>query len=412
MEAFQYSSGQLRCEGVPLAKLAREFGTPLYVYSRGHILDQYAALDRALAPVEHQICYAMKANSNLAILRVLAARGAGFDVVSAGELYRVRQAGGDPGRCVFSGVGKTREEIAYALQAGIYAFNIESEPELQVIDAVARAMRRRAPIALRVNPQVDPDTHRYISTGKAESKFGISIEHALGVYRRAARLRGVELRGVQMHIGSQITKTAPYVLAIRKMLPVVAAVRALSPNTVRSFDIGGGLGIRYRAEHPPTARQFARAVLPALRQTGLRILMEPGRFIVGNAGALVTRVLYVKQTTVKRFLIIDGSMTELIRPALYGSYHGIVPLRRPIGRTAKVDVVGPVCESGDFLAEGRQLPLVTAGDYLAVLSAGAYGFAMASNYNSRPRPAEILVNGRHYEAIRRRENLKDLVRGE
>lgn len=412
MNEFQYRNGELHCEAVPLARLAAKFGTPLYVYSRGHILDQYRALDRAFAPVDHLICYAVKANTNRAVVRTLAEAGAGFDIVSGGELYRVIHAGGQAGQCVFAGVGKTVAEIEFALQRGIYCFNVESEPELAAIDAVARRLRKRAPVALRVNPGVDPDTHHYISTGKHGSKFGISIRHALDVYRRARRLRGVEIRGVEMHIGSQITTTAPFVLAIRKMLPVVEAVRALAPATFQFFDIGGGLGIRYRNERPPTAAQFARAVLPALRRLGCRILLEPGRFIVGNSGVLLTRVVYLKQTPVKQFVITDTAMNDLIRPMIYGSYHDIRPVRAARRRTMVADVVGPVCESGDFFAQDRRLPVVKAGELLGIMSAGAYGMAMASNYNSRPRPAEVLVSGRRCELARRRETVKDLVRGE
>jgi diaminopimelate decarboxylase len=412
MNGFQYIAGQLHCEAVPLARLAEQLGTPLYVYSRGHILDQYRALDRAFASVDHLICCAIKANSNRAVVRTLAEAGAGFDIVSGGELYRVMQAGGAAGRCVFAGVGKTTEEIELALRRGIYCFNVESEPELAAIDAVARRRGQRAPVALRVNPGVDPDTHHYISTGKHESKFGIPIRHALEVYRHARRLRGVEIRGVQMHIGSQITKTAPFVLAIRKMTPVVEAVRALAPDTFQFFDIGGGLGIRYRTERPPTAEQFARAVLPALRSLRCRILLEPGRFIVGNAGVLLTRVLYLKRTPVKQFVITDAAMNDLIRPSLYGSYHEILPVRTGRRRTMVADVVGPVCESGDFFAQDRRLPAVRAGELLGIMSAGAYGMTMASNYNSRPRPAEVLVSGRRWELARRRETIQDLVRGE
>lgn len=407
MNAFPILRGEMHCESVSLRTLARRFGTPLYVYSRGHIVNQHRALARALRPVDHLLCYAVKANSNLAVLRVLAKEGSGFDIVSGGELYRVVTAGGDPRRCVFSGVGKTREEIEYALGLGIYCFNVESESELKLIDAVARRQGRRAPIALRVNPGVDPETHQYISTGKHESKFGISIKTAEAIYRQAYRMRGIEVRGAQMHIGSQITKATPFELAVRKMMPLVQEL----PD-IQSFDIGGGLGIRYRNETPPTAKQYAAAVLPQVEKLALRIVTEHGRFVVGNAGVLLTRVLNVKRTPVKNFVVTDAAMNDLIRPSLYGSYHEIVPVERNDRRRLKVDVVGPVCESGDFLAQDRLLPEMREGELLAVMSAGAYGMTMASNYNSRPRAAEVLVSGRRVELARRRETLKDLVRGE
>jgi len=396
-----------------LRRLAEEFGTPLYVYSQGHVVGQYESLDRAFSRLDRLICCSVKANGSLALVRALTQAGAGFDIVSGGELYRVVQAGGDPTKCVFAGVGKTRDEIEYALKLGIYSFNVESEPELGRIAEIARRMGRRAPIAIRVNPGVDPETHRYISTGKHGSKFGISIQQSLDVYRKAARLDGIEIRGVQMHIGSQITKLAPFVLAIKKITPLVEQIREIAPDTLQFFDVGGGLGIRYRNEQPPTATEFARAVTPHLRRLGLKILFEPGRFIVGNGGVLVSRVLYVKQTPVKRFLIVDAAMNDLIRPALYESYHDIVPVAAHSGRrNVTVDVVGPVCESGDFLAQGRRMAAVEEGELVAVMSAGAYGMAMASNYNARPRPAEVLVRGRRYELVRRRESIKDLVSGE
>ncbi|MEI6083609.1 MAG: diaminopimelate decarboxylase [Verrucomicrobiota bacterium] len=412
MNAFHYQKGELFCEDVPLRQLAEKFGTPLYVYSRNHIVGQYAALDRAFRQIDHLVCYAVKANSNLAIIGALAQAGAGFDIVSAGELYRVVKAGGAPGQCVFSGVGKTVAEIEYALKLGIYIFNVESEAELQALDQVARRLRRRAPIALRVNPGVDPETHHYISTGKEASKFGISIDRALRVYKEASRLPGVEIRGVQMHIGSQIVKTQPYVLAARKLLKLVEEVRRLAPATLQSVDIGGGIGICYKDQTPPTPQQFAAAVLPLLKNVGLRVLLEPGRFIVGNGGVLVTRVIYVKKTPVKTFVITDAAMNDLIRPALYGSYHEIVPVKATKAGKIKVDIVGPVCESGDFFAEGRSIPKVDAGELLVLKSAGAYGMAMASNYNARPRPAEVLVDGRQAKVVRRRESLKDLIAGE
>ena len=413
MNAFHYRGGQLFCEGVALRRLAGDYGTPLYVYSQGHVVGQYQALARAFAGIDHLICCSVKANGNLALLRAVANAGAGFDVVSGSELYRVLRAGGDPARCVFAGVGKTRDEIEYALKLGIYSFNVESEPELRTIATVARRMGRRAPIAIRVNPGVDPETHRYISTGKHESKFGISLRQAFQVYRAAAQLPDIEIRGVQMHIGSQIAKIAPFVLAIRKVTPLIERVRAVAPGTLQFFDVGGGLGIRYRDEQPPTAAEFARALRPLLKTTGLRILLEPGRFIFGNGGVLITRVLYVKLTPVKRFVITDAAMNDLIRPVLYESYHDIVPVAaKSARRKMTADVVGPVCESGDFLALDRSLAAIGEGELLAVMSAGAYGMAMASNYNARPRPAEVLVSGRHYELVRRRESIKDLIAGE
>jgi diaminopimelate decarboxylase len=412
MNGFTYRNSELSCEQVPLRRLAVLFGTPLYVYSQGHIVGQHRSLERVLRSVDHLLCYSVKANSNLAILRALANAGASFDIVSGGELHRVAQAGGDPSRCVFSGVGKTREEIEFALKVGIYSFNVESESELRTIAGVARRVGKRAPIALRVNPGVDPETHHYISTGKHESKFGISVKRALAVYREASRMAGIEIRGVQMHIGSQITKTTPFVLAIKKVTPLIEQIRTLAPDTLRFFDIGGGLGIRYHNQKPPAVQQYAAAVLTQLKKIGLKVLTEHGRFVVGNGGVLVTRVLYVKHTPVKRFVIADAAMNDLIRPALYGSYHEIVPVVKRKRGTMTADVVGPVCESGDFLAQDRRLARVEEGELLAVMSAGAYGMVMASNYNTRPRPAEVLVNGRQFEVVRRRESLKDLVRGE
>jgi len=412
MDAFRYHRGELHCEAVSLRRLAEQFGTPLYVYSQGHLVGQHAALDRALRDVDHLLCYSVKANSSLAILRILAKAGAGFDIVSGGELHRVAQVGGDPRKTVFSGVGKTRDEIEYALKLGIYGFNVESESELRTVARVARRLGKRAPIALRVNPGVDPDTHHYISTGRHESKFGVSVKRALAVYREASRMAGIEIRGVQMHIGSQITKSAPFVLAIKKMVPLIEQVRALAPDTLRFCDIGGGLGIRYRHEKPPTAQQYAAAVLPQVRRLGLRILTEHGRFVVGNGGVLLARVLYVKHTPVKRFVITDTAMNDLIRPALYGSFHQIVPAVRRNRGTMVADIVGPVCESGDFFAHDRRMARVEEGDLLAVMSSGAYGMVMASNYNTRPRPAEVLVSGRLFEVVRRRESVKDLMRGE
>jgi diaminopimelate decarboxylase len=412
MESFRHISNELCCERVPLRELVQRFGSPLYVYSQAHLTNQYRQLDRACRRLDHMICYAVKANSNVAVLRVLARLGAGFDIVSAGELMRVIKAGGDASRCVFSGVGKTRDEIDYALENNIYTFNVECESELALINGVALKRGVRAPVSVRVNPDVDPHTHHYISTGKEESKFGIALDGALDVYRAAARMPGLAIRGVQMHIGSQITSTTPFVRAVKKVIPLVKAVRALSPGTVQSFDVGGGLGIRYRNETPPSAAAYASALVPLLQPLGLKILMEPGRFIVGNSGVLVTSVLHIKQSPRKKFVVIDAAMNDLIRPALYSSYHEIVPVTRARSKTIVADVVGPICETGDFFAQGRKIPAVTAGDLLAVMSAGAYGMTMSSQYNSRPRPAEVLVNGQEYDLIRSRDTMEELVAGE
>ncbi|MSR65447.1 MAG: diaminopimelate decarboxylase [Verrucomicrobiae bacterium] len=408
---FQYRGNDLYCEDVQVEKLAAELGTPLYVYSYQTITENFRALDKALAPLNHQIHFAVKANSNLAILRALAACGAGFDIVSAGELHRVLKAGGDPNKIIFAGVGKTMEEIELALESKIYCFNCESEEELYRIDLVAAEMGTVAPISLRVNPNVDAHTHHYISTGKSENKFGISFERALGVSTVALQFKNVFVRGVQMHIGSQITSVAPYVKAIKKMRPLVERLKALCPN-LEFFDIGGGIGITYHNEKPPTPQQFADAVVPLLKPLGLKILMEPGRFLVGQSGALVTQVQYIKKTSSKKFVIVDAGMNDLIRPALYGSYHSIVPVKKTKRRPIIADIVGPVCESGDFFAKNRSIQHADPMSYLAILSAGAYGFVMASNYNSRGRPAEVLVHGNEYSVIRERETRNDLIRGE
>lgn len=427
MHAFHYRDGQLYCEKTALTSLADEFGTPLYVYSAGTILDHYGRLDDALGSLDHLICYAVKANSNGAILRLLAEAGAGFDIVSGGELFRVLKAGGSAGNCTFAGVGKSREEIAYALEEGVFSFNVESEAELERIDEVARSKGVRAPVALRVNPDVDAGTHRYVSTGQSENKFGIPLDRAADVYERASRLPNLQIRGVQMHIGSQITSAAPFAEAIRKVVPLIAELK--QHYGLEFFSVGGGMGIIYKRalesgsgkwwhdhggeESAFSVADYATAIVPPLRELGLRILLEPGRFLVGNAGVLLTRVEYLKPAAQKKFVIVDAGMNDLIRPALYQSYHEIVPVREPSAAEREpVDVVGPVCESGDFFAEDRELPPLVEGDLLALMSAGAYGFAMASNYNSRPSPPEVLVQGERYSLVRRRQSLEDLVRGE
>lgn len=425
MHSFRYQDGQLACEGVSLQKVANEHGTPLYVYSSATILDHYRRLDAALAELDHMVCYAVKANSNVAILNLMANEGSGFDIVSAGELYRVIKAGGNPGRCTFAGVGKTADEIQFALEKGIYSFNVESESELEAINAVAKALNKRAPIAIRVNPNVEADTHKYISTGKSENKFGIGIDRALKVYAAAAKMSNIQIRGVQIHIGSQITKAKPFAEAVEKMAPMVTILK--QRYGIEFFSIGGGMGIVYNpslasgagswwedAENAPlTIEKYAKAVVPTLKSLGLKILFEPGRFMVGNAGVLLTKVLYIKKTPNKTFVIVDSGMNDLIRPALYEGWHEIVPLSKPrSSKTQKVDVVGPICESGDFFAQDREIPPVKEGDTLALLSAGAYGFSMASNYNSRPLPAEVMVLGERAEVIRERQKPADLIRGE
>jgi diaminopimelate decarboxylase len=443
MHYFHYKNGELFCEQTPVAALAREFGTPLYVYSRQTIVDHYRRLDAALAPLDHAICYATKANSNLAVIRLLSDLGGSFDIVSAGELFRVIQAGGDPRKCVFAGVGKTEDEIRYALQNDIYCFNVESEAEIDRIQKIASAMNKRAPIAVRVNPDVEAHTHRKITTGRYENKFGVQFEKVLGVYSRAAKMSHIELRGVQMHIGSQITSVKPFVDAVKRMTPLAARLK--KRFGIRSCSIGGGIGIVYnpalesgtadwwsretkgrsrrttgRRQQPlddnplpMTIADYAGAVVPLLQPLGLKILVEPGRFIVGNAGILVMRVEYLKKTAHKNFIIVDAAMNDLIRPAFYDAYHEIVPLKqRKKGKVISADIVGPVCESGDFLALDRRIVAPRQGDYLAALSAGAYGFTMASNYNSRPRPAEVLVHADTHHLVRRRETLNELISAE
>jgi diaminopimelate decarboxylase len=440
VHTFRYREGRLYCEDVDLARVAEEFGTPLYVYSAGTILDHYTRLDAALAPLDHLICYAVKANSNGAILKLLADAGAGFDIVSGGELFRVLKAGGDAKKCTFAGVGKSREEIDYALEQGVHSFNIESEAELELIDRVAAKKNVRAPIALRANPDVDPHTHQYISTGSHENKFGISLEQLAAVYERAANLGHIDIVGLQMHIGSQITEAEPFAAAIRNLAPFVRELKA--KYAIQFFSIGGGMGIIYRRalesgsgkwwhEHggEPSAfsvEDYANAIVPLLRDLGVRTLVEPGRFLVGNAGVLLTRVRYLKQTGRKTFAIVDAGMNDLIRPALYQAYHEIVPVEEQPspqssptgrggreapgeGRLEKIDIVGPVCESGDFFALDREMLPPREGELLAIMSAGAYGFVMASNYNSRPLPAEVLVRGDKFTLIRKRQTWEDLV---
>lgn len=421
MDHFHYRGRDLFCEDVSVADLAVSYGTPLYIYSETAILDQLSALQTAFSEVDPLVCYSVKANSNLGILKVMAAHGSGFDVVSGGELFRVLKAGGDPGKTVFAGVGKTDEEIADGLNAGVLMFNVESEAELDAISRVAGKLGKVAPIALRVNPDVDPKTHRYISTGKKESKFGMDIDRSLALAQRIADLKTVTMIGMHMHIGSQITTVEPYANAVAKGVEIIEQMRGMG-HPIRWYNMGGGYGIAYRGPEAKPVSDFARAIVPGLKATGCRMAMEPGRVIAGNAGVLVSRVLYTKRSGEKRFLIQDAAMNDLIRPALYESFHRIWPVHVPDGLPAPPvdyeaeipgtepwDVVGPVCESGDFLAKDRALPALDSGDLLAVFSAGAYGMVMASNYNTRPRAAEILVKGDTARVVRRRETYDDLV---
>ncbi|VAX24595.1 Diaminopimelate decarboxylase [hydrothermal vent metagenome] len=413
MHHFEYKNGQFHCEDVPLSEIAEQVGTPFYCYSYATLHRHFTVFDKAFEKVPHTICFAVKANSNLSVLRLFAKEGGGADVVSGGELFRALKAGVPADKIVYAGVGKTKEEIRQALGAGILMFNVESSQELLAIDTVAAEMGVKAPIALRINPAVDPKTHPYISTGLKTSKFGISYAHAIEEYRHAASLENIEVVGVHKHIGSQITLVSPFVDALEKTLDVVKNLEEEGIG-IRYIDIGGGLGIPYKDEAPPHPKELAENIVPMLEKTGLHIIFEPGRVIAGNAGALVTRVLYTKENEEKIFFIVDAGMNDLVRPSLYDSYQHVAPVDESVGLRRKIssDVVGPICESGDFLARDRVLPEFKPGDLMAVMSAGAYGFTMSSNYNSRPRVPEVLVKGDSYDIIRDRENYDDLVKGE
>ena len=421
MHSFRYVGNKLFCEGVAVESLTKQFGSPLYVYSQATITDHFQKLDRAMDGVDHLVCFAMKSNSNLAVLRTIADLGGGFDIVSAGELQRIIAAGGDPKKCVFAGVGKTEAEIEFALKKGVYSFNAESEPELVRINRVAARLKKIAPVAVRVNPNIDAGTHAKITTGTYENKFGIAFENIEGVYARASKLKNLRLRGVQMHIGSQLTDVKPFELAVRKVLPLVEKLK--NKYGLEFFSIGGGIGIIYQdalasgspewwktpaAKRIITPAMYAARLVKLLQPLGLRILMEPGRFISGNAGILVTGIEFVKKTGRKNFLIVDAAMNDLIRPAFYDAYHEIVPLRRKGGKLISSDVVGPICESGDYFCKDRPLPKLGEGDQIALLSAGAYGSVMASNYNSRGIAAEVLVSGRKVALVRSRQPVADI----
>jgi len=412
MHHFQHRGDDLYCEDVPVARIVEAVGTPAYIYSHATLTRHYRMLDEAFQVVPHLICFALKANANLAVLKLFADLGGGMDVVSGGELYRALRAGVAPDRIVYAGVGKTREEIADALKANILMFNVESDQELRTINAVAAELGLRARVALRVNPDVDPKTHPYIATGLKQSKFGIDIHRALEEYAAAARMASIDVVGIHQHIGSQITSIQPFVDSLTRTAGLVRQLRGQGTH-IRYIDIGGGLGITYQDETPPLPGEFARALIDVIKDLDATVVLEPGRLLVGNAGILVTRVLYTKQSPVKNFLIVDAGMNDLARPSLYGSYHAIWRARCVPGREEIIaDVVGPICESGDFLAKERLLPRFEPGELMAIMSAGAYGHTMSSNYNARPRAPEVMVRGDRFFVVRERESYADLMRGE
>jgi diaminopimelate decarboxylase len=416
MNHFQYRNREMFAEEVPLKRIAKEVGTPAYIYSLATLKRHYRVFDEAFAKVPHIVCFSVKANSNLALLRIFAKQGSGFDIVSGGELFRALKAGGDPSKIVFSGVGKKTEEIEYALATGILMFNVESEEELVALNGIAAGIGKKAPISLRVNPDVDPQTHPYISTGMKKAKFGIDIKKSLETYKKAASLSHIDIVGVDCHIGSQLTSVTPFVDALAKVREyldrVLAGEMKKEGAQIRYLDLGGGLGINYHDETPPLPEEYANAVVQGLEGLNVTLILEPGRVIVGNAGILLTEVQYIKETDTKKFVIVDGGMNDLIRPALYGSYQAIQPVVENNGEKIFADVVGPICESGDFFAKDREIARPKRGDLLAVMSAGAYGFTMASNYNSHPKPPEVLVDGDKYYVVRKRESLEDLINGE
>ena len=425
MHKFRYVRNQLHCENISIRSLAKKHGTPLYVYSSQTLIDNFNRLHKSVAPLDHLICFAMKSNSNLGVINTLATMESGFDTVSGGEIQRVIAAGGDPRKCVFAGVGKTEDEISFALSKNIYCFNVESEPELTRINQIANKLKKKAPIAIRVNPNVDAKTHKKITTGTYENKFGIAYEKIAAVYARANKLKNIKLRGLQMHIGSQLTQVKPFEEAVRKVAPMAAKLK--TKYGIEFLSIGGGIGIMYEdalasgdpkwwkrkeAKNILTPEKYADTLVPLLKPLGLKVLLEPGRFIAGNAGILVTRVEYVKRTGKKCFAIVDAAMNDLIRPAFYESYHEIVPVKQSRNRPIATDVVGGICETGDTFCKNRLIPRIEEGDLVAMLSAGAYGFVMAGTYNTRPLPAEVLVAGKNAAIVRKRQKVKDIWDGE
>lgn len=408
MHHFHFKQGTLSAEEVPVSEIIRQVGTPCYIYSRATLEHHFTVFDQAFSKIPHLTCYAQKANSSLALLRLFGRLGGGTDIVSGGELYRALKAGIPPERIVYSGVGKTRDEIRYALKEKILLLNVESPEELKLVNEIACQMKRKAPIGIRVNPDIDPKTHPYISTGLKKNKFGITIKQSLEEYRLAQTLPHITVVGVDCHIGSQLLATQPFLEAIQKVKKLITQLGDLKIE-IKVLDLGGGLGITYDQEEPPHPKEYARSIIKELGRMPYTLILEPGRVIVGNAGILVTKVLYIKKGEEKNFIIVDAGMNDLLRPSLYGSFHHIQPVVRSSRSKLQVDVVGPICESGDFLGKDRMLPLAKPGELLAVMSAGAYGFSMASNYNARPRAAEIMVQGKAFEVIRKRETYSQMT---
>lgn len=411
MHYFEYKQGELYCEGVPVSRVAQQVGTPFYLYSYRTLVRHFKVFNEAFEGIPHLVCYSMKANSNLALIRLFVNLGGGVDVVSGGELYRALKAGANPEKIVFSGVGKKQEEMEYALKAGILMFNVESSMELQAIHEVAGRMNKKAPISIRVNPDIDAKTHPYITTGLKQNKFGIDILRAPMAYRLASELPNLKIVGIDCHLGSQLVEVEPFVEALKKLKRLVDDLRNEGME-IRYLDLGGGLGITYSDEEPPDPVEYASSILDEIRMFDCTLVLEPGRVIVGNAGILVSKVLYTKENEEKRFIIVDAAMNDLVRPSYYGSFHQILPVRKENREEIVADVVGPVCESADFLAKGRNIPKLNPGELIAVMSAGAYGFSMSTNYNSRSRVAEVLIRDDEIHVIRKREEYEDLIRGE
>ncbi len=409
MDYFNYKNGNLYAEDVDISILAKKYGTPLYVYSKRTIIEHFRKIKSAFSQFDTLICYSVKANSNISILKLMAEEGAGFDIVSGGELFRVLKIGGDPKKIVYAGVGKTIDEITYALKTGILMFNVESAEELKTINNIAKKLKMIANVSLRINPDVDAHSHSYTTTGKKENKFGIDIVLANSLFNIAKKHKHINIKGIDMHIGSQITTIQPYIDAIKKVKNFVLQIKSFTKN-LEYFDIGGGMGIIYNEEKPATAAEFASEISPYIKNLNLKLIIEPGRFIVGNGGILLTSVIYNKKGMKKNFLIVDAGMNDLIRPALYGAYHRIIPVKQLKGKEKVYDIVGPICESADFLGKDRYMPDLLQGDLIAIRSAGAYGFVMSSNYNSRPKAAEVIVDGNKYKLIRKRETYEDLVK--